>query len=108
HTRSLCDCSSDVCSSDLGLRDMSQYIERFGAENAAERAHIEYLHPDRVYEKVLDGTADLGLVSFPKKSRELTVIPWRDEEMVITCAPGHPLTHNGPVKLKQLAREITI
>ena len=89
----------------VGLRDMNQYIERFGAENAAEDAHIEYLHPDRVYEKVLDGTADLGLVSFPKKSRELTVIPWRDEEMVVTCAPGHRLAHNGAVKLKQLAKE---
>jgi DNA-binding transcriptional LysR family regulator len=89
----------------VGLRDMNQYIERFTAENAGERVHIEYLHPDRVYEKVLDGTSDLGLVSFPKKTRELTVIPWRDEEMVITCAPGHPLAHNGAVKLKQLAKE---
>src|SRR3954464_11492798 len=66
----------------VGLRDMNQYVERFTAGHAAEHVHIEYLHPDRVYEKVLDGTADLGLVSFPKKSRELAVLPWRDEEMV--------------------------
>ena len=89
----------------VGLRDMNQYVERFTADNAGERVHIEYLHPDRVYEKVLDGTSDLGLVSFPKKTRELNVIPWRDEEMVITCAPGHPLAHNGAVRLKQLAEE---
>ena len=87
----------------VGQRDMNQYTGRFNAENDAERVHIEYLHPDRVYEKVLEGTSDLGLVSFPKKSRELTVIPWRDEEMVVTCAPGHPLTQNGAVKLKELA-----
>jgi len=89
----------------VGLRDMNQYVERFTAENAGDDVHIEYLHPDRVYEKVLDGTSDLGLVSFPKKTRELNVIPWRDEEMVITCAPGHPLAHNGAVRLKQLAEE---
>jgi DNA-binding transcriptional LysR family regulator len=86
----------------VGLRDMNQYIERFTQENESEHAHIEYLHPDRVYEKVLDGSADLGLVSFPKKSRELAVLPWRDEEMVITCAPSHPLARNGAVTLKQL------
>jgi DNA-binding transcriptional LysR family regulator len=89
----------------VGLRDMNQYIERFTAEHAAERVHIEYLHPDRVYEKVLDGTADLGLVSFPKKSREIAVVPWRDEEMVVTCAPSHPLARKGAVKLAQLAHE---
>jgi DNA-binding transcriptional LysR family regulator len=88
----------------VGLRDMNQYTERFN-ENAAERVQIEYTHPDRVYEKVQAGTADVGLISFPKKSRDLTVIPWREEEMVITCAPGHHLAHNGPVKLKQLANE---
>jgi DNA-binding transcriptional LysR family regulator len=88
----------------VGLRDMNQYTERFN-ENAAERVQIEYTHPDRVYEKVQTGAADVGLISFPKKSRDLTVIPWREEEMVITCAPGHHLAHNGPVKLKQLANE---
>jgi DNA-binding transcriptional LysR family regulator len=88
----------------VGLRDMNQYTERFN-ENAAERVQIEYTHPDRVYEKVQAGAADVGLISFPKKSRDLTVIPWREEEMVITCAPGHHLAHNGPVKLKQLANE---
>ena len=89
----------------VGLRDMNQYTERFNAEGAAERVQIEYTHPDRVYEKVLDGTADLGLISFPKKSKDLAILPWRDEEMVITVAPGHHLAHNGPVKLKQLADE---
>jgi DNA-binding transcriptional LysR family regulator len=89
----------------VGLRDMNQYVERFTAGHTAEHVHIEYLHPDRVYEKILDGTADLGLVSFPKKSRELAVLPWRDEEMVITCAPGHPLARNGAIKLDQLAHE---
>jgi DNA-binding transcriptional LysR family regulator len=88
----------------VGLRDMTQYIERFTAENPAERVQIEYLHPDRVYEKVLGGTADLGMVSFPKKSRALVAIPWRDEEMVLTCSPSHPLARHRSVKLSRLAR----
>jgi len=89
----------------VGLRDMNQYIERFTADHTGERVHIEYLHPDRVYEKILEGTADLGLVSFPKKSREIAVVPWRDEEMVVTCSASHPLARSGTVKLARLARE---
>ena len=44
---------------------MGQFVDRFVELNpASRRAPVEYLHPDRVYEKVLDGTADLG-IGFP-------------------------------------------
>jgi DNA-binding transcriptional LysR family regulator len=75
----------------VGLGDMGQYVERFEAEHPHARVHIDYLHPDQVYQRVLDGTADLGLVSFPSRSRELAVLPWREEEMVVACSPRHPL-----------------
>lgn len=89
----------------IELRDMNQYIERFAAQVPGASAHIEYLHPDRVYEKVLEGTVDLGLVSFPKKSRELTTLQWREEEMVIACAPGHPFARRRSVKIADLENE---
>jgi DNA-binding transcriptional LysR family regulator len=75
----------------VGLGDMGQYVERFEAKHRHARAHIEYVHPNQVYQRVLDGTADFGLVSFPRPSKELTVLSWRDEEMVVACPPGHPL-----------------
>ena len=78
----------------VGLRDMHQYLERFEAQQPRARVHIEYLHPDRVYAEVLEGIADFGLVSFPRKSRDLKTLPWRDEDFVLTCAPGHPLARN--------------
>ncbi|MGE3804615.1 MAG: LysR family transcriptional regulator [Gemmataceae bacterium] len=75
----------------VGLGDMGQLVERFKELQPHAHVHIDYLHPDRVYERVLDGAADIGLVSFPRKNRILEVIPWRDEEMVLTCAPRHAL-----------------
>src|SRR5262249_24075237 len=75
----------------VGLGDMGHYVERFEREHRHARAHIDYVHPDKVYERVLDGTADFGLVSFPRVSKDLTVASWRDEEMVVACPPGHPL-----------------
>jgi DNA-binding transcriptional LysR family regulator len=89
----------------VGLGDMGQHVERFGVRYPNARVQIDYLHPDRVYERVLDGTADLGLVSFPRKSRELAALPWRDEEMVLTCPPGHPLAGLRRVAVTQLAGE---
>ena len=65
-------------------------VERFERLHPSAKVHVEYLHPDRVYERVHEGVADLGLVSFPRRLRELVVEPWREEEMVLACAPGHP------------------
>ena len=89
----------------VGLGDMGQLVERFAALQPKVKVHIEYLHPDRVYEQVLGGTADFGLVSFPRSTRELLAMPWREEEMVVTCTPGHPLARLPGIRPQQLTGE---
>ncbi len=86
----------------VGLWDMNQYVERFAVQFPHARVRIEYLHPNQVYARVLDGTAALGLVSFPNRMKELTVLPWREEEMVLACAPGHALARNGSIRPQRL------
>jgi DNA-binding transcriptional LysR family regulator len=75
----------------VGLGDMGHHVERFQRDNPSAKVQIEYLHPDQVYQRVRDDLADLGLVSFPTRSRDLTVLSWREEEMVVVIAPGHAL-----------------
>jgi DNA-binding transcriptional LysR family regulator len=86
----------------VGLSDMGQYVQDFQAKHPNIRVVLEYLHPDRVYEKVREGTADLGLVSFPRKVAKLAALLWRDEEMVLACSPVHPLAPNLAVRPQQL------
>jgi len=86
----------------VGLSDMGHHVERFQAQQPTVKVQLECLHPDRVYEKVLTGTADLGLVSFPRKSPKLTILPWREEEMVLACAPNHPLARRPGVLMANL------
>src|ERR1700733_10888306 len=75
----------------VGLGDMGQYVERFEAQHAHAKAHIDYVHPNQVYARVIGGTADFGLLSFPRQTKELIILPWREEEMVVACYPAHPL-----------------
>ena len=84
---------------------MGKHVERFQTVYPQARIHVEYLHPDRVYERVLDGTVDFGLVSFPRKLRELVAHSWRDEEMVLACAPRHALAGRLLVKPGDLEGE---
>lgn len=75
----------------VGLGDMGQFVHTFEKQHPDAEILVEYLHPDRVYERVHGGLADIGLVSFPEKSSKLTTTPWREEEMVVVCGPGHAL-----------------
>ena len=74
----------------VGLHHMSRYVERFRLAYPEADVRLEYLHPTRVIESVIGGNAEIGLVSFPRKWPELTVIPWREEEMVLAVHPSHP------------------
>jgi DNA-binding transcriptional LysR family regulator len=86
----------------VGLGDIRQLVARFESAHADVRVHIDFLHPNQVYQRVLDGTAEIGLVSYPRRSRELVILPWREEEMVVASPPAHPLARLARVAPEQL------
>lgn len=94
-----------ACIYSVGLRHMSRYVEIFSKQHPHAHIHLEYLHPDRVYESVLNEEVDLGVVSFPKASRELSVIPWRVEPMVLALSPEHSLARMKEMDPGQLKGE---
>jgi DNA-binding transcriptional LysR family regulator len=75
----------------IGLSEMPRLREEFLRTCPGAQLHIEYLRPDKVYEAVLQGHADLGFISYPEHRRDLTVIPWREERMTVAVYPSHPL-----------------
>jgi DNA-binding transcriptional LysR family regulator len=89
----------------VGLHHMSRYLQEFLSHNPKANVRLEYLHPDRVYESIENDLADLGLVSYPKASRTIQAIAWREEPMVLVCAPRHPLARCERVDLSQLDGE---
>jgi DNA-binding transcriptional LysR family regulator len=86
----------------VSLSDMGQLVQRFQTEWPKATVHIDYTHPDRVYDRVKDGTADLGLVSYPKKTPNLVAVAWREEEMVLASSPRHPLANRLAITMKDL------
>lgn len=89
----------------VGLGDMSRYVQQFAERFPKARAELAYLHPDRVYESVVEGDADIGLVSFPKSRPGLAVLPWRNEPMALVCLPNHRLAGCREIRPEQLAGE---
>ena len=72
----------------VGLSEMVEIEKEFARRQPEAKLEVEYLRPERIYEAVLAGEADLGLISYPEARRDITVIPWRREEMVLAVAPS--------------------
>lgn len=89
----------------VNLRDMSRCVRRLNELRPEARVELEYLHPSRVYERVLNDEVDLGIISFPQERRGLAVIPWRDEVMVVACHPQHRWAREKKIAIRHLAGE---
>ena len=92
----------------VGLHHMNRYLHQFLGQYPKANVRLEYLHPHRVYEAVENDQADLGLVSYPRPSRTIKAIAWREEPMVLACAPTHRLAHRSKVSLEEVAGETMI
>ena len=79
----------------VGLSEMVELEREFSRRQPEAKLEVQYLRPEKIYDAVLAGEADLGLISYPEARRDITVIPWRKEDMVLAVAPVHPLASRG-------------
>lgn len=96
-----------ACIYSVGVTEIVQLEREFIARYPQAEVKMQYLRPEKVYAAVLADQADLGVVSYPSEQKDLTVIPWRREEMVLVAAPTHPLAvlasrQQGPLAPEEL------
>lgn len=86
----------------IGLSEMPHLREQFAHVCPDVQLHVEYLRPNKVYEAVLGDQADIGFISYPESNRDLTIIPWREESMMVAAYPSHPFAGRAMVKPAEL------
>lgn len=89
----------------VGLYNMNRCVRRFRERFPSATVRLDYLHPARVFERVLEEEADLGILSFPRVRREIQATLWREEPMVLVCPPSHPFARAGRIELERLRGE---
>lgn len=90
-----------IYSAGIGL--LNHLKERFEREQPRVSVSVEYKPVDEVYEAVRARRCDAGIVSYPASSRDIGLIPLRDEVMAVVCGPGHPLAGRDRIEAKELA-----
>ncbi len=86
----------------VGLSEMSQLEHEFQRLHPEARIEVEYLRPEKVLEAVVNDHADLGLMSYAEPNKDITVLPWREEQMVVAASPYHPIAQMAEVKPQDL------
>jgi DNA-binding transcriptional LysR family regulator len=86
----------------IGLHVLPPYLKSFLKEFPAVNSRVEYRRANLVYEDVLHGNADIGLIAFPSPHKDLEVIPFTNDEMIVAMSPEHPLSKKRMIALKDL------
>lgn len=89
----------------VGLHVMNESMQAFMSAHPKAKVRLVYLLPAKVYQAVLAGEADLGILSYPQGNRDLSIIPLRSEKMALVCHPDHHFARLQSVKPSQLQAE---
>ena len=86
----------------IGLHELPPYIKRFLHDFPSVNVRVEYRRSNLVYEDILHNSVDFGLVAFPAKIRQIEVLPFRNDRLVLITHPAHVLAKRGEIELKDL------
>jgi DNA-binding transcriptional LysR family regulator len=87
----------------IGLHELPPFIKKFLHDYPSVNVRVEYRRSNLVYEDILHNSVDFGLVAFPVKQRQIEVLPFRNDHLVLIAHPKHPLANCGELDMKQLA-----
>jgi LysR family transcriptional regulator, transcriptional activator of the cysJI operon len=87
----------------IGLHELPPYIKRFLHDFPSVNIRVEYRRSNLVYEDILHNCVDFGLVAFPAKVRQIDMIPFRNDHLIVICHPQHALAKKAEVTVDELA-----
>jgi len=89
----------------VGLHELPPYLKAYLREFPQVNVHVEYARANKIYDDTIAGRIDLGIVAYPVKHPQVTVLPFREDRLVVVCPPAHPLSTQKKITLSRLDGE---
>ena len=89
----------------VGLHELPLYLKEYLREYPQVNVHVEYARPNKIYDDTVGGRVDLGIVAYPAKHPQVTVLPFREDRLVVVVPPSHPMAQLRKVTLTRLDGE---
>jgi DNA-binding transcriptional LysR family regulator len=92
----------------VGLHELPPYLKEYLREFPQVNIHIEYARPNKIYDDTIAARIDLGIVTYPMKHPQVTVVPFREDRLVIACPPNHPFSSLKKITTNRLDGQVFI
>lgn len=89
----------------VGLHELPPYLKEFRKDHPDVEVKVEYRRSQQVYEEVLAGLVDFGLVAYPQRRQGLVEETFCRDRLVIICPPAHRLAGRESAPLSELKGE---
>jgi DNA-binding transcriptional LysR family regulator len=89
----------------IGMHTLPDYLKKFMVKKTSVNVHVEYFTADKIYEMVLSGELDIGIVAVPRMDKRLEVYEFEDEPLVLICGAKHPLAPLSQIDIHKLQFE---
>ncbi|MDD5134169.1 MAG: LysR family transcriptional regulator [Phycisphaerae bacterium] len=89
----------------IGMHSLQEYIKKFMTLHPQVYLDIEYLSAAEIYNRLLLGKIDVGLVAAPRSGPDIQVFDFVPEPMVFVCSPQHPFAKKASVDIFMMQYE---
>lgn len=87
----------------IGLHELPPYVKAFLGKYPEVNIRVEYRRANMVYEDILSNSIDLGLVAYPQNHKQLEILPFHDDILILVVSPEHPLADCKGVDIEDIA-----
>jgi DNA-binding transcriptional LysR family regulator len=89
----------------VGLYELSAQLKRYLKAYPQVHLHLEFSRSSKIYEDALKGNIDVGVVAYPSRRPQITVLSFREDRLVLVCPPAHPLARHRQVSIRKIQGE---
>src|SRR5262249_3587293 len=87
----------------VGLHELQSIQKSLLKAHPKVNMRLSYRRSDQVYDDVILGAAEIGIVAYPQPRAGVDILPFRDDRLAVVSAPNHPFASKAKVSMAALA-----
>ncbi|MGA9521390.1 MAG: LysR family transcriptional regulator [Myxococcaceae bacterium] len=87
----------------VGLHELHSIMKSLLKTHPKVNMRLNYRRSDQVYDDVILGSAEIGIVAYPQPRAGVDILPFREDKLAVVTSPGHPLAARAKVSLAALS-----
>jgi DNA-binding transcriptional LysR family regulator len=86
----------------VGLHELQSVQRQLLKSHPKVNLRLNYRRSDQVYDDVILGSAEIGVVAYPLARAGVDVLPFREDKLAVICPPNHAFASKSKVSLSAL------